>query len=187
MPTGSPSGTPHHPEEVRGWARKTVSWAEKHVNAKWFPWFLALVGFVDYFSFGAMGVIITPLLTIGLIASTPRRGWLLIGLLSAGCFAGSFAFSQLVEWLEVSRRLEGSTQLSVARDLLERHGILAGALNTIFPLPTIPLIVAAHALKVQIPLILLAMAFGRFVRWSTMFATIHSSKAVARSIAHPKQ
>ena len=168
-------------ESASSWRQAVTSWAERHVGAAWFPWVLAAVGFADYFMLGAIGFILTPMLTIGMLASSPRRALLLIALLSAGCFAGSLAFSQCVGQLGVAERLAGTPQLQAARDLLLRHGVLAGALNTIFPLPTIPLIVATHAVEGQVLLILLAMAAGRLLRWSVMFATIQSSKAAVRS------
>ena len=169
-------------EPAHGWRNALTSWGKKHVTAVWFPWALTSIGFIDYFTFGAVGFILTPLLTIALLASSPRRAALLIGLLSAGCFTGSLAFSQLVGWLGVSARLAGSPQLEAARGLLQRHGVLAGAMNTILPLPTIPLIVAAHALEAHIFLILLSMALGRLVRWSAMYATLYSGRRAMRSM-----
>lgn len=176
----APVSIPH------GWRSSVSEWAKKHVTTIWFPWLLALIGFLDYFLFGTLGFVLTPLLTVGLLASSPRHAILLIAWLSAGCFAGSLAFSQLVDWLDVSDRLQDSQQLVFARGLLERHGILAGAVNTVFPLPTIPLIVAAHALQVRVSLILISMSVGRLVRWGIMFITIHSSKTAARSFGYSK-
>ena len=77
----------------------------------------------------------------------------------------------------------GTQQLVYARQLLESHGMLAGVINTIFPLPTIPLIVAANALEVNVPGILLSMAVGRLLRWSTMYAIILSGRSVYRRAA----
>ena len=163
------------------WRQSVTAWAERHVGAIWFPWVLASIGFVDYFTLGAAGFILTPMLTIGMLASSPRRALLLIALLSAGCFAGSLAFSQLVGWLGVAERLAGTPQLQAARDLLLRHGVLAGALNTIFPLPTIPLLVATQAIEGPVMLILLSMAAGRLLRWGIMWTTIQGSRAAVRS------
>lgn len=73
-------------------------------------------------------------------------------------------------------------QLVRARDLLQRHGSLAGLLNTLLPLPTIPLIVASVSVGVNVHMMLLAMTLGRTTRYVVLAVAILSSKRVARRL-----
>ena len=54
---------------------------------------------------------------------------------------------------------------------------MAGVVNTILPLPTVPLMVAAHALQADVTLIVLALAAGRAVRYVGLTTTIFASRS----------
>lgn len=158
-----------------------TAWAEQHAAANWFPWMLALIGFGDYFVL--CGFLLTPLLTLALMAAPGvQQMSVLCAFASAGCLAGSFAFSILMSRLGLTDKAAGSPQLAVAHTLLKRHGALAGVMNTLLPLPTIPLIIAAHAVGANVPWMLIAMAVGRAARYIALTFAILSSRKVARAV-----
>jgi membrane protein YqaA with SNARE-associated domain len=106
----------------------------------------------------------------------------------AGCLAGNLAFVALIGRLGWAAKLADSPHLAVARDLLQRHGPIAGVMNTILPLPTVPLMVAAHVLKADETLIVLALAAGRAVRYVVLCSTIlggRSAYAYAKGQLRP--
>ena len=147
------------------------------VNTAWFPWVLAAIGFMDYFTF--CGVVLTPLLTLGLVAATSlSRMVLLCTTASCGFLAGSFAFAFALDWLGLHGKLADSAQLAMARSLLQRHGLLAGLFNTLLPLPTMPLIVAARAVDANVPAILMSMAAGRTARYVALVGAVCSSRSM---------
>jgi membrane protein YqaA with SNARE-associated domain len=162
---------------------RVVGWAERNANAAWFPWVLATIAFVDYFTLGMIGFVLTPLLTLALVATQDvRRAAALCLIADGGCWAGAFVFSRVLGRLNIATRLAGSPQLDVARRLLQRHGVLAGLMNTLLPLPTIPLIVAAQAVDANVEGILLTQAIGRAVRYVSIAVAIFSGRSVYKTV-----
>jgi len=174
--TTQPEAVAQPPAPAGLWAR-LYERVRLGVNTWWFPWALAAIGFMDYFTF--CGVVLSPLLTLGFMAAPGHRRvvWLCTAT-SCGALAGSFAFANALDSLGLSGKLAGSEQLATARDLLQRHGLLAGLFNTLLPLPTIPLIVAARLVDANVPLMLLTMAAGRAVRYAAMFIAVSSGRSL---------
>jgi len=163
----------------RGWVGKIKGWAEENTAAPWFPWVLAIIGFLD--SFTLCGFLLTPLLSLALMASDAVRATVLCSAASCGCLAGNGLLAFALRRLGMSITLPDG-QLVRARDLLQRHGSLAGLLNTLLPLPTIPLIVASVSVGVNVHMMLLAMTLGRTTRYVVLAVAILSSKRVARRL-----
>lgn len=161
--------------------KRVLRWGERHANAPWFPWVLCLIGFLDPFTLS--GALITPLLTLALLVSSLPSAIVLCAATSLGCWAGNFVFCALIGKLGVAAKLASSPQLALARDLLQKHGPLAAVLNTLFPaMPTIPLMVAAHALDPsRVPLILLALALGRGLRYASLVVATRATRHAATS------
>jgi len=166
------------------WRSSVTQWAGRHAEASWFPWALAAIGFLDPFTL--CGFLLTPLLSLALMASDLCRALLLCTASSMGCLAGNYVFTLFIGRLGVSSKLTDTPQLAAARELLQRHGIIAGLFNTLFPLPTTPLIVAAQAADANVAGIILTMALGRSVRYAVLAATILSSRSLYRSVSSQK-
>ena len=77
----------------------------------------------------------------------------------------------------LAAKFAGSPHLATAGELLQRHGPIAGVMNTILPLPTVPLMVAAHAVEADVTLIVLALAAGRAVRYVVLTSTIFGGRS----------
>ena len=152
------------------WHEHVIKWGEKHASATWFPCVLAFIGFMDPFTL--CGFLVMPLLTLALLVSELPRALVLCASVWGGCLAGNFAFVALIGRLGLAAKLADSPHLEVARELLTKHGPVAGVMNTILPLPTVPLMVAAHVLKADETLIVLALAVGRAVRYVVLCSTI---------------
>ena len=53
-------------------------------------------------------------------------------------------------------------------------------MNTVLPAPTIPIMVAAHVLDpASVPIIILALAFGRGIRYVLLVTTVFGSRRAA--------
>lgn len=161
------------------WPGMLLAWAEEHVNAPWFPLLLGVIGFLDPFTM--CGFMLTPLISLALLTADFPRAVVLCGAASSGCLAGGVVFTQLLGRLNVASKLEGSQALAVASELLRKHGVLAGVLNTLLPLPTIPLMLAAQIVGANVPLILVMMALGRLSRYVAVYAAIVASRVAYRS------
>lgn len=161
------------------WSARLREWAEANVSAPWFPWLLATIGFLDPFLM--CGFLLTPMLSLALIPADPVWAAVLCLSASGGCLLGGVAFTKLIGRLDVASKLQGSQALAVARELLQKHGVVAGLLNTILPLPVIPLLVAAQVAGTQVPLILIMMSLGRLTRYVCVYAAILASRAAYRS------
>ena len=164
-------------------------WAESHVQDDWFPWLLACIGFLDPFTM--CGFLLTPLLTLALVASSARRAVLLCAAASGGCLAGNYAFTLSIGTFGVAAKLARSPQWSGAvdacRDKLEAHGTLAGLLNTLLPFPTIPLLIAAQVVGANVRGILLTMALGRSIRYTVLaVAILGGREGLARGLRSPR-
>ena len=161
-----------------GFVRRVTTWGERHATAAWYPWALALIGFLDPFTL--CGFLITPLLTLALLAADLRRALVLCTAVSGGCLAGNACFCALIGRLGIAAKLANSPQLATARSLLQRHGLLAAVMNTVLPAPTIPLMVAAHVLDpTNVPAIILALALGRAIRYVLLVSTVFGSRRAA--------
>lgn len=161
------------------WRERLTAWAREHVDAPWFPWILAAIGFLDPFTM--CGFLLTPLLSIALLTADLPKACILCGAASGGCLIGGVLFTALLGRLRfLTASLEGSHALSVARELLLKHGVLAGVLNTLLPLPTVPLMVAAQLSGARVPTILAMMALGRLCRYVAVYVAIVGSREVYR-------
>jgi len=132
-------------EAALAWHSRVLKWGDTHASAAWYPCLLGLIGFMDPFTL--CGFLVTPLLTLGVCVADRRWAFVLCAAVWAGCLAGNFAFVALIGRFSLATRLAGSVHLATAGELLQRHGPIAGVMNTILPLPTVPLMVAAHAVK----------------------------------------
>ena len=161
-----------------GFVRRVTTWGERHATAAWYPWALGLIGFLDPFTL--CGFLITPLLTLALLAADLSRALVLCTAVSVGCLAGNACFCALIGRLGIAAKLANSPQLATARLLLQRHGLLAAVMNTVLPAPTIPLMVAAHVLDpTNVPAIILALALGRAIRYVLLVSTVFGSRRAA--------
>lgn len=161
-----------------GMVKRVSKWGERHAVAAWYPWALALIGFLDPFTL--CGFLITPLLTLALLAADLSRALVLCTAVSAGCLAGNACFCALIGRLGIATKLAASPQLATARSLLQRHGLLAAVMNTVLPAPTIPIMVAAHVLDpARVPAIILALALGRGIRYVLLVSTVFGSRKAA--------
>ena len=110
------------------WRARVLEWGDTHASAAWFPCLLGFIGFMDPFTL--CGFLVTPLLTLGLCVADRSWAFVLCAAVWLGCLAGNLAFVALIGRLGLAAKFTGSPHLATAAELLQRHGPMAGVVNT---------------------------------------------------------
>eukprot|EP00927_Polykrikos_kofoidii_P059360 TRINITY_DN54523_c0_g1_i1.p1 TRINITY_DN54523_c0_g1~~TRINITY_DN54523_c0_g1_i1.p1 ORF type:complete len:227 (-),score=32.72 TRINITY_DN54523_c0_g1_i1:152-784(-) len=168
------------------WRSNLSAWASTKVGAWWFPWFLASINFVDYFCF--IGFVSPVLQGVAFANVRASRAALICCMCAIGGFLGSWCLMLTVIYFDMSSKFIDADKLADASDLLGRWGIIAGLINGVSPLPSVPFVVAAATIEsnhMRVVVMLAFMSFGRFLKYVGLFVAIVTGQtAVSAGVAH---